>query len=222
MALNFIKTNDTKEGENELFKTLSTNLTEKKVLWIVSGGSNIPITIDVLERLDDELTNNLTMILSDERYGSEGHHDSNYTQLIEAGLNLKNATFYKTLIDDQSISQSISRIGQSFKRAMNETDMVIGQLGVGSDGHIAGILPSSPVVGLISDVVYSKAENYKRISLSLEALKSINVGFVFCYGANKAKALNDIKNNQLDYSLLPAKIIHDIDTVYVYNDQLEG
>jgi 6-phosphogluconolactonase/glucosamine-6-phosphate isomerase/deaminase len=222
MALNFIKTNDTLEGENELYQTLSENLRIKKILWIVAGGSNIPVTVRVMARIEPGLSKNLIMILSDERYGSEGHSDSNYTQLLEAGFDQKDATFYKTLIDDQSISQTISRIGQAYKRAMNETEMVIGQLGVGDDGHIAGILPLSPVIGLISDVVYFKAEKFKRISLSLEALKSIDIAYVFCFGKNKAKVLKDIQTNQMEYSQLPAKILQDIKTVYVYNDQLGG
>ncbi|HEY4963282.1 MAG TPA: 6-phosphogluconolactonase [Candidatus Saccharimonadales bacterium] len=222
MALNFIDTKDTVEGENELYQTLSSNLSLKKVLWIVSGGSNIAVTTRVMARIDNELSKNLIMILADERYGSEGHPDSNFTQLVDSGFDQKNATFYKTLIDDQSISQTISRIGQAYKRAMNETAMVVGQLGVGDDGHIAGILPGSPVIGLISDVVYFKAEKFKRISLSLEALKSIDIAFVFCFGKNKAKTLKDIERNELEYSQLPAKILQDIKTVYVYNDQLGG
>lgn len=220
MNLKYIKTADPKIGEAELINLINTNLKTKKVLWIVSGGSNTKITASVMGQIDKELSSNLFMMLSDERYGSEGHIDSNYKQLIDTGFDAKDATFYRTLIDDQSISQTISRIGQCFRRALEFCDLVIGQLGVGEDGHIAGVLPNSPVVNLISDIVYFDSAPYKRISLSLEALKLIDISYVFCYGKNKRNALESIRNPDLDINLIPAKVLLESKEAYIFNDQI--
>jgi 6-phosphogluconolactonase/glucosamine-6-phosphate isomerase/deaminase len=220
MGLQFIKSVDPKIGEINLYQILSAELEHKKVLWIVSGGSNVPISVSVMKKLSDQLTKNLIIILADERYGPEGHPDSNFEQLIKAGFDQKQATFYKTLIGKQSISQTISRTGQYFKRAVNETDVVIAQLGIGEDGHIAGIMPMSPVIGLVSDVVYSDTTPHKRISLSLEALLNATIVYAFCYGGNKHQALKDLKENIKDIYHMPSKILQDISSVYVYNDYL--
>ena len=60
----------------------------KKVLWLVSGGSNITASVQLMQNLADDLTKNLTIMAVDERYGLVGHADSNEGQLLAAGLTI--------------------------------------------------------------------------------------------------------------------------------------
>jgi len=52
------------------------------VLWLVPGGSNIPIAVEAMDMIRKEMSGlslkYLTITLSDERYGSVGHKDSNW------------------------------------------------------------------------------------------------------------------------------------------------
>src|SRR5258706_7607481 len=86
------------EGEQALQAKLEAALKDgKRVLWFISGGSNIPVTVHVLDALPDELTRNLTIMPVDERYGPVGHKDSNAQQLHETGFQPKQATFIPIL-----------------------------------------------------------------------------------------------------------------------------
>ena len=58
----------------------------QSVVWLVSGGSNIPISVEVLKALKIKvkptLLKSLKVMLTDERYGPVGHLDSNWQQLF--------------------------------------------------------------------------------------------------------------------------------------------
>src|SRR3989344_308006 len=94
--IEFVKTPTPEPGIKELAGDIISNLRSgNRLVWLVSGGSNIPITVKVMEMVNDVLgsspiTNLLTVFLTDERYGEPGHKDSNWEQLIKAGLNIDN------------------------------------------------------------------------------------------------------------------------------------
>ena len=222
MALQFIKSSSPSVGEAELQRLLSSRLSAgKRLLWIVTGGSNVPITIRVMSAIDSPLTKNLHLLLSDERYGYVNHLDSNYFQLINGGLDLKQATF-APILTGVDFKPTLDHFAELFESEISWADEVIGQLGIGSDGHIAGILPGSTELESHELVVGYEAAPYSRLSLSLEALKRINLSYVFCFGQNKHEALTRVKTGGEQLSSLPALILNTINKVKVYNDFLEG
>lgn len=223
MAINFIKSLNASLGEDELLATLKTKLSEgKKLLWIVSGGSVIDIAARVMSNLDDNLSKNLQVLLSDERYGEVGHKDSNYAQLVAAGFNKKQAIFESVLVDGLTMEQTKARFTELFINGLVWADQVIGQLGIGEDGHIAGILPNSPVVSSTESVVAYDSNPYQRISLSLKSLKQIDQTLIFCFGQNKHDALSRLYKGKESLDSLPSMILNQISNVKVYNDQIEG
>src|SRR5277367_1907885 len=100
--MKFIMSKDSREGENKLYKSLSSHLKLGKVLWIVAGGSNIEITVRIMAKINRRLSSNLYLLLSDERYGEEGHKDSNFKQLLSGGLDKKEAHFSSMLQSNSS------------------------------------------------------------------------------------------------------------------------
>ena len=42
----------------------------KSVIWLVPGGSNIPLVVDTMALIDESLTHRLIIMQTDERYGT--------------------------------------------------------------------------------------------------------------------------------------------------------
>ncbi len=218
--MKFVKSVNSSEGQAKLAQKLSDSLSSGPVLWLVSGGSNIQIEVNVLNQLEKSLTSNLKILLSDERFGPKGHKDSNYYQLMSSGLNLKNASFPDILQGNPSPEEAKGVYLKMFNKFKGQSK-VIGQFGIGDDGHIAGVLPFTLGATTLDSVVYYESRPYNRLSLSLRALKDIDISYVFCFGANKLNALKRLKAAQESLDSFPSLILNDMKNVTVYNDQLE-
>lgn len=219
--INFIKTNSTLECEEKLYKTLKDNLeNNKRVLLIIAGGSNIPILKAVFDQLEVNLTSNIDIILSDERFGPSDYQESNFVKLIKYGFDPKKANFRNILID-QDIQTSTSILEKEFVQKSKKADIIIAQLGIGEDGHIAGILPNSKALTSNNYVVNFKGPDFERITLSFKALKKIDIAIVAAYGDNKKKALMNLKSLKLPLNEMPSRILQEIKSIYIYNNQLE-
>ncbi|MEO8105132.1 MAG: 6-phosphogluconolactonase [Candidatus Saccharibacteria bacterium] len=221
--MQFIKTTDNELGSNSLYQRLAEHLERgNKVLWLVSGGSNIDLSVAIMQRLSPSLTANLSILLADERFGPVGHPDSNATQLLAAGFNHKQATILPILLGVSTLDDSIRRYEDLARQAFSEADYVIGQFGIGSDGHIAGILPGSPAVSSRDFVAAYQSNPYTRLTLTARALKRISVAFVFAYGDDKREALEKLRDSTLSYDAQPSQILKELPEAYVYNNQLGG
>jgi 6-phosphogluconolactonase/glucosamine-6-phosphate isomerase/deaminase len=92
-------------------------------------------------------------------------------------------------------------------------------MGLGQDGHTAGILPdSASVQDDTSAVVGYDWVDYKRMTFGLASLRRVQSAYVFAYGESKREALNRLQSNQEPLTSLPAKILYNIPNVTVYND----
>lgn len=219
--INFIKTKSTLECEEKLYKTLKDNLeNNKKVLLIIAGGSNIPILKAVFDLLEFELTSNIDIILSDERFGPSDYQESNFVKLIKYGFDKKKANFIN-ILTNQDIKTSTRLLEKEFVQKSQKANIIIAQLGIGEDGHIAGILPNSKALDSNDYVVNFKVPDFERITLSFKALKKIDIAIVAAYGAKKKKALKNLKNLKLPLNEMPSRILQEIKSIYIYNDQLE-
>ena len=221
MTMQFIKTPDPELGTDSLSHRLTEHLANgEKVLWLVSGGSNIPLSVAIMRRLSPSLTANLSILLSDERFGPTGHADSNATQLLTAGFDHKQATILPVLVGILNLSDSLARYESTVRQALSEADYVIGQFGIGNDGHIAGILPNSPAVDGADFVAAYQSDPFLRLTLTAHALKRLSVAFIFAYGASKHQALEQLRDTTLAYAEQPAQILKELPEAYVYNDQV--
>lgn len=218
--MQFVRADDPKMGQDVLISLLSDTLKTSKVLYLITGGSNADIEIEILNGVNSEVTENLFILLADERYGPSNHQDSNYTQLINKGFNVKNATFVNLLSDNLGPEETLQLYTDIYKYYKGEADVVIAQLGIGSDGHIAGVLPNSPGVNSSEIATYYESTPYQRLTLSLETLKDIDKAFVFCFGEDKKDALTKLEEGSLDKNTLPSIILKDLADVIVYNDQI--
>ena len=192
----------------------------QRVLWFIAGGSNIPVTMQAMQQLPDESTEHLTIIPVDERYGPPGHPNSNIQQLLNLGFSPKRATFFNPL-DGSPLEDTVARYDETLQQALHTTDKVIGQLGVGVDGHIAGILPHSPAIASEALVAGYQGPDYTRITLTFLALRQIDVAYVFAYGREKRAAMDRLCDGDYPIADQPAQVLRDLSEVYIYNDLLE-
>ena len=205
-----------------LVSKLKSSLAIGPTLWLVPGGSNIPLTVEVMRRLDDSLTQNLTVALTDERFVSKGHPDSNWQQLLDSGFDPKNARTIEVLQENTTIEDCTSRYDQLLSEALEDHDAAIGQFGMGEDGHIAGILPHSVAASeTASTVIGYNAEPFNRITISFSGIRKLHTVFLVAFGANKHEQLDKLIHQNLPLNVQPAQIIKQVNVAYIYNDQVE-
>ena len=98
--INYI--DSTKVPAEEISAIMGKKLEDKKtVLWLLSGGSAIDVAVLSRKKLADRTSlNNLHIGLIDERYGKYGHENSNWQQLIDAGVDFSNINEYSILSPD--------------------------------------------------------------------------------------------------------------------------
>jgi 6-phosphogluconolactonase/glucosamine-6-phosphate isomerase/deaminase len=92
--MKFIRTEGWDEAIADFTDRLLAELSAgKKVLWLTSGGSNIKASVEIMSKVPEPLTANLSVMPSDERFGPPGHADSNWQKLLAAGFDGKQASF---------------------------------------------------------------------------------------------------------------------------------
>jgi 6-phosphogluconolactonase/glucosamine-6-phosphate isomerase/deaminase len=219
--MQFVRVNNLIEGAQTLSDRLIHELSEhKRVLWLVSGGSNIPVSVTVMNKIPNELTENLSIYLTDERFGPVGHPDSNLQQLIDAGFQPKDAQLEGVLMPGVAFEETVERYDQAIVRVFEQSDVIIGQFGIGADGHIAGILPGSDSVNSKELVDGYSTETYTRITLTPEALLRVSIGYAYVSGDTKLTALTNLRDKDLPITEQPSQILKQIPEAYVYSDQL--
>ena len=195
-------------------------------LWLVPGGSNIPIAVGVMDGISDELSANLTIALTDERYGPYNHPDSNWALLKANGFNPKKAHVIETLRENDSsdFDSVVKRYNAEIDAALDEDVMAIGQFGMGADGHIAGILPDSLATdeSHYAAVVGYPSNQFSRITITFSAIRRLNSAFLIAMGEDKRAQLERLINQDLPLNVQPAQIIKQVSESYVYNDQVGG
>jgi 6-phosphogluconolactonase/glucosamine-6-phosphate isomerase/deaminase len=212
--MKFIKVSGTDEVVNKLSQTLTEELNaRKKVLWIVTGGSNIGITTEVAKTINRPMQEHLTVMLSDERYGPLKHPDSNWQQLKQAGFVLPYANTVEVLTDSP-LDDTIRYYAETAEKAFAQADVVIAQLGIGPDGHIAGVLPGSPGVESNEWVIgYDGTKyggQYQRVTLTLEALRHVDKALVYSAGESRLEALQNLRDRKLSLADEPSQVLHEI------------
>lgn len=220
--MNFIKSLDYRRGASDLAQRIIQELKlGREVLWLITGGSSIPSSIEALAELKQNLTDlsNLTVTLTDERYGEVGHKDSSWQKLTDSGFDFEFVNAIPVLIG-KSFDETAYEWERRVTDALNEADVVIAQFGVGTDMHIAGILPESEgarAAGLVSHYV---AGTFDRITLTFDALSRVSSAFVFIFGEAKRGVVDKLRTCDLPPEFMPASILKSIPEVFVYSDNV--
>lgn len=220
--MEFIK-GDQKLGTRMLADRLVLELIHgKKVLWAVPGGSNIALAVAAFEAVKEktplELAN-LSVILTDERFGPVGHEDSNWKQLADAGFDLARVKG-SPVLRGLSLEETVEAYGKEYKRLCEDSDVVIGQFGIGADSHIAGALPDSPAVDSKALVEAYEAPKFTRMTLTLEAIRKMDAAYAFVFGESKKDAVLGLRRDDIDVRRRPAAVLKELEEAFLVSDQV--
>jgi 6-phosphogluconolactonase/glucosamine-6-phosphate isomerase/deaminase len=180
-------------------------------LFLVSGGSTADTAVDVCRKLLERFPNGtnklktlFTLSLIDERFGSDGHQDSNWKLLVDRGLETENFRTFPVLTlsnpGPEDFGAAVARFnsflrGAVLKSARKEL-YIVTLFGIGSDGHTAGILPGSPASRMeTSNDTYAtgyQEERFKRITITPSFFPNIDCAVVYAAGPSKQPALNEL------------------------------
>jgi len=187
----------------------------KNVLWFVSGGSSIPIEVEIAKRI---IINHdkLVVTLADERYGPIGHSDSNYFQLEKSGFNISQLNFIPFL-SGKDIETTTNDINKMLDNEFKKADYKIGFFGIGSDGHTAGILPYSKALTENKLVCNYQAGLYNRITITLKAIYELDEAILYAVGESKWNAIEKLNAN-LPIKEEPAQILKKVPLLIIYTD----
>jgi 6-phosphogluconolactonase/glucosamine-6-phosphate isomerase/deaminase len=219
-----------KEAGKKLASILAGNL-KRPVLLMLSGGS----AFEILDNIDtDVFVPNLTLSLLDERF-SEETKVNNFSQLT---LTLffkscvdKGAKFISTkVLEGESMEQLRERWNKSLQdwKKSYPDGLVIVTMGIGNDGHTAGIFSGDYGVDFNGGdwvVAYSVPKEVNeftnRITVTNTFLKNeVDEAIVYAVGDRKREIIESLTSNSVSITkVIPASVMKDMRTVSFFTDK---
>jgi 6-phosphogluconolactonase/glucosamine-6-phosphate isomerase/deaminase len=188
----------------------------KKVLWELPGGSAIAINVKVAQKLAGHDVSNLSITLTDERYGDLGHADSNWKQMQDAGFKLDGAKLFPVITGGDRAT-TVQNFTNNITKLLEESDYKLGFFGVGPDGHTSGFLPGSLALHSEELVASYDGGGYKRITTTPKAVALLDEAVVYMVGEAKQAAIDNlIKDLTIDEQ--PAQALKAVPNVTIFND----
>jgi len=204
------------------------SLKKIKSLLLLSGGS----ASKALRYIDgNALGRKLTIGVLDERYDPT-NQNSNFWQLAQTNFYQKAKKAGCQLIDTSvKEKQTQKELAEFFEKSLrrwktkNPEGIIIATIGMGPDGHIAGIMPGlrnfNKVFRSQQWIAAYDAGNKNPIPLRVTAtitfLKLIDLAFAFICGKGKAAAFKKIGRSKTMASL-PAQVLQKIKKATIYTD----
>ena len=235
--MRYIHIENPNNGIAEMSSRISAVLNfNKPVLWLICGGSNVPVAFDAFQSIKDQVSPKslklLTIGQTDERFGPVGHADSNWRQLKEAGFdfdaqtagNISISIRILPILIGKPLQETVAAYSEAIEAAVANTKrsggLIVALFGIGADGHIAGILPHSPAVNSNGSVCGYEEGRFTRITLTPKTLKRVDLAYAFAFGESKREALESLRDQDLSMDEQPAQILKGLKEAYVYSDEV--
>jgi len=189
----------------------------KRIVWLVSGGSCIPLAVGVQAYIGDRATHaGLDVLLMDERYGDVGHKGSNSAQLKDAGFNVDSVS-YTEVLDGSTIDETTERFAHTLDELKHKADVVIGLFGMGADGHTSGLLPGNSLMESEVSAGHFEGPDFPRITTTPRFLRNVTHAVLYAVGEKKWPALERI-NDDGSASELPVRIVRSCENLTIFSD----
>jgi len=189
----------------------------ERVLWLMTGGSGIAISVLASKKLEDTNLSKLFVTLTDERFGVLGHKDENWQQLLDMDFDLPGANLYRPLIGENTVSTA-TKFADWLDEKLEIADYSIGLFGLGTDGHTAGIKPHSPAVTASGLAVSYKGDDFERVTIGFSVIRQINEAILQVSGDDKRKVLHELIFDTLALDTQPAQILKEIPNLTIYSN----
>jgi 6-phosphogluconolactonase/glucosamine-6-phosphate isomerase/deaminase len=186
------------------------------VLWLIPGGSSIPVAAEAAKEISAADHSKLMVTLTDERYGPVGHPDSNWKQLLDTGFSLPQARLVPVLSGQARFETTIAW-GNTLHELLARADYVLGFFGIGADGHIAGMLPHTAPLESDEFTDSYAAEKFERITITPSVIPCIDEVVAFAAGENKWPVLSRLRE-EVDVAENPVQLLKTVDTFTLFTD----
>lgn len=218
MQIEFIPAVSTEPVGKYLAGLITAQLADgRSVLWLVSGGSAIAAAVAASWEMRGKDLSKLTVSLIDERFGPVGHPDSNWTQLMAAGLDLSGATL-QPVLTGVGPAEAAEAFENFLASKFAAADYHIGLLGIGPDGHTSGILPHSPAVTAPGLVCAYDGGSFQRITTTPFALSKLSEAVVYAVGEPKWPVLDRLETD-LRIADQPAQALKAVTKLTIFTDR---
>jgi 6-phosphogluconolactonase/glucosamine-6-phosphate isomerase/deaminase len=159
-------------------------LTYEKTLLLLSGGSSAEVGVKALLQAQPKYT---TVAMVDERYVAYGSENSNATLLKEYGLQDFSEIIQKDSLDRHETARQYET---TLSDLVQNSGKVIAVMGIGTDFHIAGILPNSEAAKTEHDgIIDYDTEQFERITITPAFFNHIDCLYIYAEGEAKAEAI---------------------------------
>lgn len=218
MSLNIKTTQDLEEVAEFVALSINKQLElGKRVLWFVTGGSSIKVESIIAPKINTNLSQELIITLTDERFGKVDNPDSNWAQLKKLGFEIEKAKMIPFL-SGLGFSETTKGLRVVIKEEMNKADYKIGMFGIGIDGHTAGILPHTDAVNSPELVCAYDTVQFDRITITPNVIRELDEAVVFAMGENKWPILEKLER-EFPLEEDPSQILKSISLLTIFTDK---
>lgn len=204
------------EAANHIAAAIKQHLTKgERVLWLLSGGSGAAIAVAASQHLVGIDLTNLSITMTDERYGPLGHASENWQQIINAGFEAPGATLYRPL-SGQTITDTATAWGAWLTNALDSADFSIGVFGIGSDGHTAGIKPHTSAATATGPIAAFTGDDFERLTITFPVIKRLSEIVIQATGDDKTAIINKLVSGHAALDDMPAQILTTIPASTLY------
>ncbi len=208
--------------------------TKEEILFLSSGGSSLAI-LDLIDK--DALSSKITVSVLDTRIGVE-IKDENYYQLTQTNFfKIVKEKGVKFLDISDLRRESVKNSGDRWNVILKDwlkkhpEAKIIATLGMGTDGHIAGIMPFPLNQNLFDGLFKSEEKLFvfyeaiikiafpKRLTATFSFLKKIDRVISCINGEDKKEKLENLLGEEkyFDYEF-PGILIRDLKNVSIFTD----
>ncbi len=179
------------------------------------------IAVESCRELKNHDLSNLTVSLTDERYGVVGHFDENWQQILNLGFDLPGANMYRQLIG-KSREETTVAFNNWLKDQFQINDYKIALFGIGSDGHTAGIKPGSAAITSNNLAASFTGNDFERITITFPGILKLDEAITQASGVDKKPIIKNLLNDAIDITIQPAQILKQIPiSIFFSNNKKE-
>ncbi len=211
-------------------------LAGKETLLLVSGGSSL----GTFEHMSDaSFRSNITVGQIDERWTSH-QGDLNAEAFKKTLFSKKIREFGAPFVPIDTSLPSVEESARAYEEYLKQwktawhDSAIVAVLGIGEDGHIAGIMPNTTDTNVFNRDFYDTRAWYRgydtegvgefpsRVTATMKFLyQEVHVAFVVCAGGKKRGALERLYAPEGSLAQTPARILREMRHVYLFSD-VEG
>ncbi len=156
----------------------------RKVFWLVSGGSSLPVAVAALKLLRFN-ANQLVITLVDDKFLPPESTDSNAAKLQRLDFE-PGAASYQPILCGKGLEQTTKLFAEYLHERLVWADFALGQFGLGESFHTGGILPHSPAAKALQELACGYMQDgIGHITVTPGLIQKLDIAFVNSTGEAK-------------------------------------